>query len=62
MRRVVASLLLLMLAVIHTPSQAQAVVFSVFGDLFPFGANEPAMLCLTGVGLLSLAFLGRPAR
>lgn len=62
MRRVVASLLLLLLAVIHTPSQAQAVVLSVFGDLFPFGTNEPAMLFLTGVGLLSLAFLGRPAR
>jgi hypothetical protein len=62
MRRVVASLMLLLLAVTHTPSQAQAVVFSVFGDLFPFSSNEPAMLFLTGLGLLSLAFLGRPAR
>jgi hypothetical protein len=59
MRRVVASLLLLLLAVVHAPTQAQAVVFSVFGELFPFGTNEPGMLFLTGVSLLSLAYLGR---
>jgi hypothetical protein len=62
MRRVVASLLLLLLAVIHAPTQAQAVVFSVFGDLFPFGTNEPGMLFLTGVTLLSLAYVGGRSR
>lgn len=62
MRRVVVSLLLLLLAVIHWPTQAQAVVFSVFQDLFPFNTNEPGMLLLTGVTLLSLAYLGRGSR
>lgn len=59
MRQVVASFLLLLLAVVHAPTQAQAVVFSVFGELFPFSTNEPGMLFLTGVSLLSLAYLGR---
>ena len=59
MRRVVASFMLLLLAVVHAPTPAQAVVFSVFGELFPFGTNEPGMLFLTGVSLLSLAYLGR---
>ena len=32
----------------------------MFGDLFPFGTtNEPGMLFLTGITLLSLAYLGR---
>jgi hypothetical protein len=62
MRRLVASILLLLLAVIHAPTQAQAFVFSVFGDLFPFGTNEPGMLFLTGLTLLSLAYVGRRAR
>jgi hypothetical protein len=53
---------LLLLAVIHAPTQAQAVVFSVFGDLFPFGTNEPGMLFLTGVTLLSLAYVGGRSR
>jgi len=63
MRRFVASLLLLMLAVVHAPTQAQAFVFSVFQDLFPFSStNEPGMLFLTGITLLSLAHLGRSPR
>jgi hypothetical protein len=63
MRRVVASLLLLLLAVVLAPTPAQAVVFSMFQDLFPFGStNEPGMLLLTGVTLLSLAHLGRSRR
>jgi hypothetical protein len=61
MRRVFVSLLL-MLAVVHAPNQAQAVVFSVFGELFPFGTNEPGMLLLTGVSLLSLAYIGHRSR
>ena len=59
MSRVIASIALLLLAVIHAPSQAQALVFSVFGDLFPFSTNEPMTLLLTGVALLSLAHFGR---
>jgi hypothetical protein len=60
MRRVVATFLVLMLAVVHAPTQAQAVVYSMFGELFPFGTtNEPGMLFLTGITLLSLAYLGR---
>ena len=60
MSRILASAALLMLAVVHAPSQAQALVFSVFQDLFPFSTNEPITLILTGIGLLSLAQLGRP--
>ena len=60
MSRIVASLALLLLAVMHAPTQAQALVFSVFGDIFPFSTSEPVMLFLTGVALLSLAQLGRP--
>jgi hypothetical protein len=60
MRRVVGSLLLLLLAVVHAPTQAQAFVLSMFHDLFPFGrTSEPGMLLLTGLTLLSLAHLGR---
>lgn len=62
MRRALVSLLLLLLAVVHAPTQAQAVVFSMFGELFPFGSNEPGMLLLTGVGLLSLAYIGHRSR
>jgi hypothetical protein len=63
MRRVVAPILLLLLAVVHAPTQAQAFVFSMFQDLFPFGStNEPGILFLTGVTLLSLAYLGRSPR
>jgi hypothetical protein len=60
MSRILASLALLLLVVMHGPTQAQALVSSVFGDLFPLSTNEPAMLFLTGVALLSLAQLGRP--
>jgi hypothetical protein len=60
MSRILASLALLLLVVMHGPTQAQALVFSVFGDLSPLTTNEPAMLFLTGVALLSLAQLGRP--
>jgi hypothetical protein len=58
--QVLASLLVILLAVVHAPTQAQALMFSVFQDLFPFGTNEPGMLFLTGITLLSLAYLGRP--
>jgi hypothetical protein len=61
MSRIIASVALLLLAVVHAPSQAQALVFSVFQGLVPFSTtNEPITLFLTGIGLLSLAQLGRP--
>lgn len=60
MSRILASLALLLLVVMHGPTQAQALVFSVFGDLLPLTTSEPAMLFLTGVALLSLAQFGRP--
>jgi hypothetical protein len=58
MSRIIASIALLLLAVVHAPTQAQALVFSVFQDFFPFSTNEPVTLLLTGVALLSLAQLG----
>jgi hypothetical protein len=60
MSRVLASFLMLLLAVIHAPTPAQALVLSVFHDLFPFGTDEPGMLFLTGITLLSLSYAGRP--
>jgi hypothetical protein len=63
MRRIrlaVASVLVLLLVVVHAPMQAQALVFSVFHDLFPFRTNEPGKLFLTAITLLSLAYAGRP--
>jgi hypothetical protein len=59
MRRVVASLMLLLVAIAHAPTPAQALVFSVFQDILPFGiTSEPVSLFLTGLALLSLAQLG----
>jgi hypothetical protein len=58
--QVLASLLVLLLAVVHAPTQAQALVFSIFQDLFPFRTNEPGILLLTGIILLSLAHLAPP--
>jgi len=59
MRRVVASLMLLLVAVALAPTPAQALVFSVFQDFLPFGVtSEPASLLLVGLALLSLAQLG----
>jgi hypothetical protein len=60
MRRVVAPLILLLLAVVYTPTQAQALVFSLFPDIRPLASSEPAMLLLTGVALLTFAAAGRP--
>jgi hypothetical protein len=59
MRRVVAFLPILMLAVLHAPTSAQALMSSLLPDLFPFGTSEPAMLLLTGLSLLALARLGK---
>ena len=56
MRRVVWPVtMFLLLAVLHAPTPAQAVVYSFFPDL---GSSEPVTLFLTGVALLSLARVG----
>jgi hypothetical protein len=59
MRKMVAPLMLLLLAVVHGPTQAQALVSSFFPDIFPLATSEPAMLLLTGLALLSLSSVGR---
>jgi hypothetical protein len=51
--------MLLLLAVVHGPTQAQALVSSFFPDIFPLATSEPAMLLLTGLALLSLSAVGR---
>ena len=59
MRKIVGPLLLLMLAVVHAPRQAQALVSSFFPDIhFPLATSEPVMLLLTGLALISLASVG----
>ncbi len=54
-------LILLLLAVLHAPTQAQALLFF---DLLPLPVttNEPVILLLTGAALLGLARLGVPRR
>ena len=54
MRRGIAALMLLSIAVIEAPTHAQALVSSFFPDVFPIAASEPALLALTGLALLSL--------
>jgi hypothetical protein len=58
MRKIVAPLLLLLLAVVHAPRQAQALVSSFFPDIFPLATSEPIMMLLTGLALISLASVG----
>ena len=58
MRRAVAFLMVVLLAVLHTPSSAQALMSSFLSDFFPFGTSEPGMLFLTGVALISIARIG----
>ena len=58
MRKFVAPVLLLLLAVLHAPTQAQALVSSFFPDIFPLASSEPILLLLTGLALLSLASVG----
>jgi hypothetical protein len=58
----VAALIWLLLIVLHAPTQAQAVVFSLFPDFLSFNATESAMLVLTGVALVALAKVGVPRR
>lgn len=61
MRRVLAVAIWLLVAVVHTPGSAQAVVFSFFPDFLSRDAQESATLLLTGLALLSLpALRSRP--
>jgi len=57
-RKVIAPVMLSLLAVVHGPTQAQALVSSLFPNVFPLATSEPAMLLLTGLALLSLASVG----
>jgi hypothetical protein len=59
MRKVIAPVMLLLLAVVDGPTQAQALVSSLFPNVFPLATSEPAMLFLTGLALLSLSSVGR---
>lgn len=59
MRKVIAPVMLLLLAVMHGPTQAQALVSSLFPSVFPLATGEPAVLLLTGLALLSLSSVGR---
>ncbi|MBI2206281.1 MAG: hypothetical protein HYU41_20810 [Candidatus Rokubacteria bacterium] len=59
MRRVLAAVIWLLVAVAHTPTNAQAVVYSFFPDFFGVAGHEPATLFLTGIALLSLPALRR---
>jgi hypothetical protein len=58
MRKVLALLMLLLLAVVHAPQQAQALVSSFFPDIFPLPTSEPVMMLFTGFALLILASVG----
>src|SRR3979411_923341 len=58
-RKVIGPVMLLFLAVVHGPTQAQALVSSLFPNVFPLATSEPAMLFLTGLALLSLSSVGR---
>jgi hypothetical protein len=57
MRRMLALSMMLLLAVLHAPLSAQALM-SPFLPV-PILTSEPAMLLLTGVTLLSLARVGK---
>ena len=59
MRKGLAAVMLLLLAVVHAPGSAQALVFSLFPDIFAFDAHEPMVLLVTGAALFTLAQVGR---
>jgi len=56
MRKVIAPVTL---SVVHGPTQARALVSSLFPSVFPLATSEPAVLLLTGLALLSLSSVGR---
>jgi len=55
-RFLIAPMMILVLAVLHAPTQAQALFFDFLP--FQFGTNEPVALLFTGIALLSLARIG----
>jgi len=59
MRKIIAPVMLLIVAIVHGPTQAQALVSSLFPSVFPLASSEPAVLFLTGLALLSLSSVGR---
>jgi hypothetical protein len=59
MRRGVAAVPLLLLAIVHAPGSAQALVYSLFPDLFPPAASEPIVLLVTAAALFTLSQVGR---
>lgn len=55
MRGLVAPVMVLLLAVLHAPNQAQALLFDFLpADWVQLGSSEPVTLVLTGLALLSL--------
>jgi hypothetical protein len=58
-RLIMPMMMILMLAVLHTPLPAQALFFDLFPSTFlDLGASEPVMLILTGLALLGLGRVG----
>jgi hypothetical protein len=61
MRVIVAPMMVMLLALLHAPPQAQALLFDLLPpDLVQLGSSEPFTLALTGLTLLSLARLSTP--
>jgi hypothetical protein len=63
MRMILAPSMILLLAVLHAPRPAQALLFDLIPIALPnLGANEPLTLFLTGLALLGLGRAARRAR
>jgi hypothetical protein len=61
MRVIVAPMMVMLLALLHAPPQAQALLFDLLpSNLVQLGSSEPVTLALTGLTLLSLARLSTP--
>lgn len=61
--RALAPLMLLLLVLLHAPTQAQALMPSFVASLLPpdlLASNEPVALLLTGLALLGLSRVGAP--
>lgn len=62
MRTLISTVLILLLAVLNAPRQAQALLFDLLpSDFLALGTSEPVMLLLTGLVLLSLSRIGSHA-
>lgn len=61
MRILICPIMVLLLVVLHAPTQAQALLFDFLpADFRPLNTSEPITLLLTGVALLGLARVGLP--